>query len=76
MKFVRYQYRAINLAQVIDIAVSANYLVLTTTDGREEKLVHGGEKALEALMEEILAFLNDDRKVRDCEEFMLTAYNK
>ena len=69
MKFLRYNERAINLAHVIDICVSANYLVLTTIDGREEKFVYGAESKLLALMESVLAFSADDSAhVLDCAE--------
>ena len=71
MKFLRNKERAINLAHVIDICVSANYLVLTTIDGREEKFVYGPEDKLMALMECVLAFSADDTlHVLDCEEYL------
>ena len=71
MKFIRKDNWAVNLAHIIDINVSANYLVLTTIDGREEKFIYGPESNLEELVEAILAFTADDTAhVFDCREFL------
>jgi len=73
MKFIRNGKWAVNLAHIIDINVSANYLVLTTIDGREEKFIYiyRPESKLESLMEAILAFTADDTAhVFDCREFL------
>lgn len=71
MKFLRNGSRAINLAHVIDINVSANYLVLATIDGREEKFIYGPESVLENLMDAILAFTAEPTAhVFDCREFV------
>lgn len=70
MKFLRNDKWAVNLAHIIDINVSANYLVLTTIDGREEKFIYGPEFALKELVEEILAFTADEAHVFDCEVAM------
>ncbi len=71
MKFLRNDKWAVNLAHIIDINVSANYLVLTTIDGREEKYIYGPEFALKELVEEILAFTADDTAhVFDCKDAM------
>lgn len=73
MKFLRNGKWAVNLAHIIDINVSANYLVLTTIDGREEKFIYGPESDLESLVEAILAFTADDTAhVFDCREFFET----
>lgn len=71
MKFLRNGKWAVNLAHIIDINVSANHLVLTTIDGREEKFLYGPEAQLENLVEAILAFTADDTAhVFDCREFL------
>lgn len=71
MKFLRNGKWAVNLAHIIDINVSANHLVLTTIDGREEKFLYGPEAQLEELVEEILTFTADDTAhVFDCKETM------
>jgi len=71
MKFLCNDKWAVNLAHIIDINVSANYLVLTTIDGREEKYIYGPEFALKELVEEILAFTADDTAhVFDCKDAM------
>ena len=73
MKFLRNGKWAVNLAHIIDINVSANYLVLTTIDGREEKFIYGPEKDLENLVEAVLAFAADDTAhTFDCREFLET----
>lgn len=73
MKFLRNGKWAVNLAHVIDINPSANYLVLTTIDGREEKFIYGPESDLENLVEAILAFAADDTAhVFDCRAFLET----
>ena len=71
MKVLRNGKWAVNLAHIIDINVSANYLVLTTIDGREEKFIYGPEFALEELVEEILTFTTEPTAhVYDCKEAM------
>lgn len=71
MKFLRNGKWAVNLAHIIDINASANYLVLTTIDGREEKFIYGPGFALEELVEEILAFTTEPTAhVFDCKEAM------
>ena len=71
MKFIRNGKWAVNLAHIIDINVSANYLVLTTIDGREEKFIYGPEFALEELVEGIIDFTAEpDAHVYDCKVAM------
>jgi hypothetical protein len=71
MKFLRNGKWAVNLAHVIDINPSANYLVLTTIDGREEKFIYGPDEHLEKLVDAILAFTaNDTAHVFDCRAFL------
>ena len=73
MKFIRNGKWAVNLNHIIDINVSANYLILTTIDGREEKFIYGPESNLENLVEAILAFTADNTAhVFDCREFLET----
>lgn len=65
--------KAINLANVIGISVSNNYLMLALTDGREMRFIYGATDDLNALFGAIMAFLADDEaKVFDCLEFMKT----
>ena len=64
---------AINLANVIGISVSSNYLMLALTDGREMRFLFGTTNELNALFGAIMTFLADDEaKVFDCQEFMKT----
>ena len=75
MKFIvskKSSTRAINLANVTDIMVSANYLVLTTIDGREEKFIYGTEKDLNELFDALMDWLAQDYEsgVFDCGEIM------
>ena len=73
MKFIRNGKWAVNLAHIIDINVSANYLVLTTIDGREEKFIYAPESDLENLVEAILAFTAlGGAHVFDCRAFLET----
>ena len=62
---------AYNLANVISISVSGNYLMLALTDGREPRLIYGSADELYALFGAIMVFLADDNaKVFDCQEFI------
>ena len=74
MKFITSKYRAINLATISTIAISNNYLTLTTEAGlnaREIRFVHGTERDLMKLFDAITAFLaNDYTKVFDCDKFL------
>ncbi len=73
MKFIRNGKWAVNLAHIIDINVSANYLILTTIDGREEKFIYGPESNLEKLVDAILAFTcMETAHVFDCRAFLET----
>lgn len=60
MKLIRTEYRTINANQVVDFSVSANYLVITTTDGREQKFFYGGEQMLKEAFDALVAFLAYD----------------
>lgn len=64
--------RSINLDNITDIVVSANYLVLTTPDGREEKFVYGAEKDLNELFDNLMDWLARDYEcgVFDCDRAM------
>ena len=67
---------AVNLANVIGISVSNNYLILALIDGREMRFIFGTTRELDALFDAIMAFLADDdtkafgAKVFDCYEFI------
>ena len=71
MKFLRNENWLVNLAHIIDITVSANYLVLTTIDGREEKFIYGPESVLSDLLVQIVIFTScHDDHILDCKEFV------
>lgn len=65
--------KAINLANVDEITISSNYLILTTGGGqyaRDIRFIYGTNDALSALFGRIMTFLANDEKVLDCYEFM------
>lgn len=76
MKFLinKKENRAINIANVTDIVVSANYLVLTTIDGREEKFIYGAESDLASLFDAVMAFIASDHTINtfDCDQYMIS----
>lgn len=64
-------HKAVNLANVIDIFVSNNYLMLSLTDGREMRFFYGTENVLNNLFDRIMYFINDDgTKALDCNKIM------
>lgn len=64
-------HKAVNLANVIDIYVSDNYLILSLTDGREMRFFYGTEKELNNLFARIMHFISEDgTKVLDCYQYM------
>ena len=73
MKFLVSKNHAINLANINDIAISNNYLVLTTDAGlnaREIRFVYGTQAELEKLFQQIMDFISGDEKVFDCDDKM------
>jgi hypothetical protein len=65
--------KAINLANVDEITISSNYLVLTTGGGqyaRDVRFIYGTSVELTALFNRITEFLADDEKTLDCHEFL------
>lgn len=65
--------KAINLANVDEITISSNFLVLTTGGGqyaRDVRFIYGTPDALSALFGRIMSFLANDEKVLDCYEFL------
>ena len=54
-----------NLANIVDISVSCNYLVLTTIDGREERVIYGAEDKLKKLYEAIKGFIVNSSNILD-----------
>lgn len=71
MKFLTYQFKMVNLANVSDISISNNYLVLTMIDGREQRFIYGAEDSLKKVYLAIKQFLSlKDNEVLDCERFM------
>ena len=65
--------KAVNLANVIEICVSNNYLVLTTEGGqyaRDIRFIYGTEDNLNRLFPKIMEFLANDEKTLDCHEFL------
>ena len=66
-------HKAVNLANVIDIFVSNNYLMLSLTDGREMRFFYGTENELNNLFARIMQFISEDGgKVLDCNQYMKT----
>lgn len=66
-------HKAVNLANVIDIFVSNNYLVLSLVDGREMRFIYDTENALNNLFSRIMDFISEDgTKVFDCNKTMKT----
>ena len=73
MKFLVSKNHAINLANINDIAISNNYLVLATDAGlnaREIRFVYGTQAELEKLFQQIMDFISGDEKVFDCDDKM------
>lgn len=61
----------VNLANVIGISVSNNYLVLSLTDGREMRFIYGTTDALTKLHARIMQFIGaEDARVFDCYQFV------
>lgn len=75
-KFLINDKKAINLANISEFSVSANYLKLTTDGGlggRIISFVYGTEENLNRLFDAIVAFASDDSaSTFDCGEFMKT----
>lgn len=65
--------KAVNLANVIEIFVSNNYLMLSLNDGREMRFFYGTETALNNLFSRIMEFISEDgTKILDCNKIMKT----
>ena len=65
--------KAINLANVDEMTISSNYLVLTTGGGqyaRDVRFIYGTNDELTALFKRITEFLANDEKTLDCHEFL------
>lgn len=62
---------SVNLANVINIFVSNNYLMLSLTDGREMRFLYGTTEALTKLHARIMQFIGaEDARVFDCYQFV------
>lgn len=62
---------SVNLANVINIFVSNNYLMLSLTDGREMRFLYGTTDALTKLHARIMQFIGaENTRVFDCYEFL------
>lgn len=62
---------SVNLANVINIFVSNNYLMLSLTDGREMRFLYGATDALNKLHARIMQFIGaEDARVFDCYQFV------
>lgn len=62
---------SVNLANVISISVSNNYLMLSLTDGREMRFLYGTTDALTKLHARIMQFIGaEDARVFDCYQFV------
>ena len=63
-------HKAVNLAYVIDIFVSKNYLMLSLADGREMRFFYGTENELTNLFDRIMDFISENgAKVLYCDKF-------
>ena len=65
--------KAINLANVDEITISSNYLILTTGGGqyaRDIRFIYGTEDNLNRLFSKVMEFLANDEKTLDCHEFL------
>ncbi len=62
MKFIvnSQSHQAVNLANVIDIFVSNNYLMLSLNDGREMRFFYGTENELTNLFNRIMDFISEN----------------
>ena len=64
---------SVNLANVINIFVSGNYLMLSLTDGREMRFIYDTTEVLTKLHARIMQFIGaEDAKVFDCYQFAET----
>ena len=71
MKFLVSNLKAVNLANVSDISVSSNHLMLTMTDGREVRFVYGTQSELETLFVAVMDFIiSSNIKVFDCDKYL------
>lgn len=61
---------SVNLANVINIFVSSNYLMLSLTDGREMRFLYETTENLTKLHARIMQFIAKDEKVLDCYVFL------
>lgn len=65
--------KAVNLANVIDIFVSTNHLMLSLTDGREMRFFYGDKEHIIKLFNRIMEFISEDgTKMLDCYNFVET----
>lgn len=63
--------KLINLANVVEIYVSENYLMLSLIDGREMRFLYGATDVLNKLHIKIMLFIEtEDMKVFDCYEYI------
>ena len=59
-----------NLSNVIDIVISANYLIFTTIDSREVRVMYGAEKDLKKVFDAIKSFLVNNSNILDVCNYM------
>ena len=65
------EHKLINLANVVEIYVSENYLMLSLIDGREMRFLYGATDILNKLHTKIMLFIEtEDMRVFDCYEFI------
>ena len=65
--------KAVNIANVDEITISCNYLVLTTGGGqyaRDVRFIYGTSAGLSALFKRVMEFLTNDENMLDCYEFL------
>ena len=59
-----------NLSNVIDIVIYANYLIFTTIDSREVRVMYGAEKDLKKVFDAIKGFIVNNSNILDVCNYM------
>ena len=65
-------HKMVNLANVADIFVSDNYLMLLMNDGREERFAYGSNEEMTALFNVIAEFIEGEGRLLNCDKYMPT----
>lgn len=72
MKFIISKQHAVNLDTIINIAISGNYIILTTLTAREIKFFYGTKPQLDKLFDAIMTFIGSEGRTFDCDKFVAT----